>query len=125
MPLRSKVTCSSDGASQVSGKVYDLSPRIKLSKQGWDWMAQSVERPPLDFSSGDDLTVRAFKPHIGLHADSVEPAWDSASLSLSLFPSPLVLAFSLEINKLKKTKKKKKRLRQHREKRQLNNPETT
>ena len=37
-----------------------------------------------DLNSGYDLTVPEFKPHIGLHADSAEPAGDSLSLSLSL-----------------------------------------
>ena len=37
-------------------------------------MAQSVKRPTLDFSSGHDLAVRGIEPHLGLHADSVEPA---------------------------------------------------
>ena len=47
-------------------------------------MAQSVKRPSLDFSSGHDLMVRGFEPHVWLHADSEEPAWDSLSVSLSL-----------------------------------------
>ena len=38
----------------------------------------------VDFSSGHDLTVHEFKPHVGLCVDSAEPAWDSLSLSLSL-----------------------------------------
>ena len=37
------------------------------------------------YSSGhDDLMVREFEPRIRLGADSVEPAWDSLSLPLSL-----------------------------------------
>ena len=48
------------------------------------WVVQSVERPTLDFSSGHDLAVCDFKPHVGLCADSAEPAWDSVFLSLSL-----------------------------------------
>ena len=47
---------------------------------------QSVKRPTPGFSSGHDLTVREFEPCIGLHADSVEPAWDSLSVFLSLSP---------------------------------------
>ena len=58
-------------------------------------MAQSVERPTLGFGSGHDLTVRGFKPSIGLRADIAEPAWDSLSLSL-----PLPCSIS-KINKLK------------------------
>ena len=43
-----------------------------------------VERLTLGFSSGHDLT--AHEPHVGLCADSVEPAW--ASLSVPVCPSP-------------------------------------
>ena len=63
-------------------------------------MAQSVEPPTLDFLSGHDLSVREFQPHIGLHADSAEPAWDSLSPSLSAFPprvSACVLSLSLSL----------------------------
>ena len=38
------------------------------------WMAQSVKHLTFDFSSGHDLMVHEFEPHMGLHADSVEPA---------------------------------------------------
>ena len=56
------------------------------------WVAQT-----LDFGSGPDLTVREFQPRVWLCADSVEPAWDS--LSLSLCPSPArALSLSLKIN---------------------------
>ena len=65
------------------------------------WVAQSVERLTLDFSSGHDLTVRGFEPHLGLCTDSAEPAWDSLSLPLSL-PFPCLhtrsLSLSLKIN---------------------------
>ena len=37
--------------------------------------------------SGHDLTVWEIKPHIGLCANSVEPAWDSLSLTLSAPPA--------------------------------------
>ena len=57
-------------------------------------MAQSVKGPTLDFGSGHDLRVPEFKPRVGLCADSVEPAWDSLSPSLSL-PTPLTLSWSL------------------------------
>ena len=46
-------------------------------------MAQLVKHPTLDFGSGHDLAVRGIEPHVGLQADSAEPAWDSLSLSLS------------------------------------------
>ena len=61
-------------------------------------MAQLVKGPNLDFSHGHDLVVHGFKPHIGLCADSVEPAWDSLSLPA---PPPLVLSLALKINKHK------------------------
>ena len=63
-------------------------------------MSQLVERRlTLGFGSGHDLVVREIRPHVGLCADSVEPAWDSlslclsVSLSLSLSP-PLSLPLS-------------------------------
>ena len=56
----------------------------------------------LDFGSGHDLAVCEFEPHVGLDADSSEPAWDSLSLFISLslsLPLPCeqlrVLSFSL------------------------------
>ena len=60
-------------------------------------MAQSVKRQILGFDSGPDLTIFGFEPHIGLCADSVEPAWDSLSLPLSA-PSLLTGSLSLKIN---------------------------
>ena len=50
----------------------------------------------LDFGSGRDLMVREFKPHVGLRAVSAEPAWDSLSLPLSLWPS---LSYTLSLSK--------------------------
>ena len=46
------------------------------------WMTPLVKHPTLGFSPGHDLTVREIEPHVG-SADSMEPAWDSLSLSLS------------------------------------------
>ena len=46
------------------------------------WVAHSV-KCLTSFSSGHDLTVREFEPHIGLCTDGAEPAWDSLSLPLS------------------------------------------
>ena len=56
-------------------------------------MAQLVKHPTLDFGSGHDLVVQEFELHIGLHADSAEPAWDILAL------------LSLKINRLKKKNK--------------------
>ena len=62
-------------------------------------MAQLVKRPTLDFSSGDDLRVCEFEPHVELQADSTEPAWDSLS-PLSL-PQPRVHACTHSVSLLK------------------------
>ena len=43
-------------------------------------MAQLVECPTLDFSSGHDLTVRELEPHVGLCAVSAKPALDPLAL---------------------------------------------
>ena len=61
-------------------------------------MAQSVKHLPLDLGSGHDLTVHGIEPCIGLCADSMGPAWDSLSPSLSR-PSPAV---SLSLSLFKK-----------------------
>ena len=58
------------------------------------WEAQLVKCPTLGFGSGHDLWFREFEPHIGVHADIVEPARDSLSPSLSA-PPPLMLSLSL------------------------------
>ena len=70
-------------------------------------MAESVKRLTLGFGSGHDLVVCELEPHIGLCAGSVEPAWDSLSLSLSHSAPPLLayflslsLSLSLSQNKL-------------------------
>ena len=61
-------------------------------------MAQSVKRQTPDFHSGRDLTVGGFEPHIGLCADSMEPARGSLSPSLSA-PPRLSLSLSLSLSK--------------------------
>ena len=48
------------------------------------------KHPTLNYGSGYHLSVLAIKPRVGLRAHSMEPAWDSLSLSFSL---------SLKINK--------------------------
>ena len=57
-------------------------------------VAQSVKCRTPGVGAGHDLTVREFEPHIGLCADSMEPAWDSLSPSLAA-PPLLVLSLSL------------------------------
>ena len=69
---------------------------IFLKKRG-TWVSQSVKRLTLDFGSGHDLIVCEFEPSIGV---SVEPAWDSLSLPLSLpLPNSCMFSLSLKINK--------------------------
>ena len=48
------------------------------------WAAQSVKHSTLHFGSGRELMVCEFGPHIRIHADSAEPAWDPLSLLLPL-----------------------------------------
>ena len=55
-----------------------------LRVEGGSWVTPSTEGPTFGFDSARDLVVHEFKPHIRLYADSMEPAWDSLSLSLSL-----------------------------------------
>ena len=55
-------------------------------------LSGSITCPTLDFGSGHDITVHEFQICIGLHADGVEPAWDSLSL-------PLPPSVCLRINK--------------------------
>ena len=56
-------------------------------------MTQSVKCPTLGFGSGHDLMVGEFEPRIRLCPDSVEPAGDSLSPSLSA-PPLLILSLS-------------------------------
>ena len=56
-------------------------------------MGLLVKRLTLDFGSGHDLTVREFKPYVGLCGDSVEPACNSLSPCLSA-PTQLMLSLS-------------------------------
>ena len=56
-------------------------------------MAQSVEHPTLDVSSGRDLTVPEFEPPIRLHVEQRGACLGfslSLSLSLSLSAPPLL-----------------------------------
>ena len=62
-------------------------------------MAQSVKHLTLGFRSGHDLMVHEFEPHSELRTDSMEPAWDFLSPSLSASP---VLSLSFQVSKLKK-----------------------
>ena len=64
-------------------------------------MVQSVKCLTLDLGSSHDLMVCEFKPHVGLCADSAEPASDSLSPSLSA-PPLLSLSLSLSLSKINK-----------------------
>ena len=62
-------------------------------------MAQLVKCLTLDSSSGHDLIVRGFEPHIWALADSAEPTWDSLSPFLSVPHSHMhLLALSLSLS---------------------------
>ena len=67
---------------------------------GAPWLAQPVKHPTLGFGSGYDLMVRDTEPRIKLRTDSVEPAWDSLSSSLSApLPHSLSLPKQFHTNK--------------------------
>ena len=72
---------------------------LEYSKAGGTWVAQSVKHLTLDFGSGHDLMVYDIKPHIGLCADSVEPAWDSLSPCLFSPSATHPPAYALSQNK--------------------------
>ena len=99
----------------------------KWTKRG-AWVAQSVKRPTLSFSSGHDLTGCPTEPRERLCAGGVEPAWDSLSASLSV-PSLLVRARFLSRNKsinfLKKRKKNKQKIWQKFHKKENSNDSET
>ena len=59
------------------------------------WVAHSVKCPTLDFSSGHDLTVREFEPHVGLCADSTVVGILSLPFSL---PLPCSLSHTLSLS---------------------------
>ena len=65
-------------------------------------MVQLVECPTLDFNSGHDLMVHELELCVRFYTDSMEPAWDSLSPSLSAPPLHSVsLSLSLKINNKK------------------------
>ena len=76
--------------------------RIKTSNFLGTWVAHSLKRLTFGFDSGHDLTVPEIQPRFGLCADSMEPAWYSLSLPLSL---PLVDAHAFSQNKYINVKK--------------------
>ena len=75
-----------------------------MTEDGDAWVAQLVEGPALDFSSGHDLRVTGLGPE-SASALSLEPAKDS----LSLCPPRLPTSFSIKKKKKKKKEKNDKR----------------
>ena len=68
---------------ELSGRDFKITMiHVKSSNGRAAWVTQSVKLLTLDLGSGHDLTVCEFKPCIMLRVDSVEPAWDSLSLTL-------------------------------------------
>ena len=78
------------GGKRITKEIQEDHKEIKFRGT---WLAQ---RPTLGLGSGRDLSVREIEPCIRLCADSVEPAWGSLSLPLSLLLTlPRWLMFSL------------------------------
>ena len=72
-------------------------------------MAQSVERPTLDFSSGHDLRVVALSPRRA--SCSAGSLLETLSLPVSFLPLPHLLSLSLSLKQInKQTLKKKKKM---------------
>ena len=87
-----------------------MSPRegVLIEKRRGTRVAKSIKLSTVDFYSGHDLTVGEFELHMGLCTDSVKPAWDSLSPSLSLCPSHVLsLSLSLKINFKKREREKR------------------
>ena len=69
-------------------------PYIKTNSTG-AWKAQSVKYPTLGFGSGHDLMICGIEPMSSSVPNSMEPAWDSLSL-------PVSLPFSLSLSQINK-----------------------
>ena len=83
------------GAVESRGTL-PLRPERNLGKSECDegtWVVQSVKHLTLSFISGHDLMVHGIEPHVGICADSEEPAWNFLSPSLSASP-PCSLSLS-------------------------------
>ena len=64
-------------------------PRFKKNQVGrGTWVAHSVKHLTLGFSSGHNLLVHEFEPHIGLFTNSTELAKGPLSPSLSAIQPP-------------------------------------
>ena len=73
-------------------KYYHKLTSVTKIIKGSPWVAQSDKPPTFDFCSGHDLTFREIEPCIRLCALSAGPAWDSATLTLSVPRLPLSLS---------------------------------
>ena len=87
-----------DTVHDFTGFMTEPIKEIKKKTVGGAWVAQLVKCLTLDFGSGHDLTVCEIRPHLGLCADSTEPAWDSFCLSLPLSELVYARALSIKIN---------------------------
>ena len=65
----------------LGSQILQSSMSIRKARSRGNWVAQSVDNPTVGFSSGHDLMVHGFEPHVWLYSGSAEPAWDSPSLS--------------------------------------------
>ena len=90
MMLREQLSTKDAFENHHGGMVFKIMQG--RGRGGGTGVAQSVRCPTLGFGSARDLGVSGFKPHIRLHAGSVEPACDSLSLRFSL---PLPCSFTL------------------------------
>ena len=81
-----------------SGRKDRCTKSVLKGKSWGSWVAPLVKHLTLGFDSGGDLTVREFKPHVRLQAESAEPARGFLSLlSLPLLCS-CALSLSCKIN---------------------------
>ena len=106
------------GRACVYGAKYLTAPsccvQIRALRDRWapGWLSQLSSR--LLVGSGHDLTLWGIQPPVGLCVDSVEPIWDSLSLSVSLYAPPPThmrsrsLSLSLFLHKHEKIKQKNK-----------------
>ena len=61
----------SNGKGELRQTTFTLR-NLETPRPRGAWLARSVKRRTLDFSSGRDLTVREFEPRVGLCADSTD-----------------------------------------------------
>ena len=80
-------------AQSVGHRTLDLQSIVHRAP---GWLSRLSQ---LDLGSGHDLTVHEFKTHVGLYADSVEPAWNSVSPFSVPSPHMHVGSLSLSLSK--------------------------